>query len=239
MVRTERVPLHWIPFVFLGPVGRSAFFLALATGGIDPYGLGRRLGIADRALWHTTVYAVLGAIVASVLLRRAHQRGIPLSALGWRLPTSLAADPVALAGLLVVILAWLPVAGFAALVGLPMFWDAARTSFVGPHARLEFIGAAIIGVLLVPLVEEPLFRGLVYHALEPRWGTAAAVLAQALLFALYHVFVGPGMTLYILFWSLLPGLLVARWRSLWPCLLFHALNNIWADLLVPLLFRPT
>jgi hypothetical protein len=58
-----------------------------------------------------------------------------------------------------------------------MFWEA-RSAFVGPSAALEFALAAVVGVIVVPLVEEPLFRGYVLHALAARWHMAAARYAE-------------------------------------------------------------
>jgi len=229
------LPLSWVPLVFAGPVLRSVVFWVAELGGLDPYGVGRALGITDRALWSVTVYALCGAIVTTVLLRALAHRGWTLAELGWRAPENGAAYGAALAGVAGVILLWLPVAAVAAVTGLPMFWEA-RPSFVSPHTGVELVVAALVGVIVVPLVEEPLFRGYVLQALAARWQWQLAVLGQAVLFGLYHVFVGPGMMLYTFLWAIVPGLLAWRWRSLWPCLLFHALNNVWADLLVPMLF---
>jgi membrane protease YdiL (CAAX protease family) len=233
--RRRLLPVGWLPFVFAGPVLRTASFWVAGLIGVDPYGIGRALGIADRSLWSVTVYAFCGAIVALVLLRALGQRGWTLRALGWRAPESAQAYGAALIGVALVIVLWLPVAALAAITGLPMFWQE-RPAFVGPSAAWEFAVAALVGVVIVPLVEEPLFRGYVLRALAERWQWQLAVLGQAALFGLYHVFVGPGMMLYTFLWAIVPGLIAWRWRSLWPCLLFHALNNVWADLLVPVLF---
>lgn len=230
------LPVGWLPVVFVGPVLRTGLFWGARLVGVDPYGIGRALGIADHSLWSVAVYAVCGAIVALVLLRALVQRGWTLRALGWRAPEGAQAYWAALVGVALVILLWLPIAALASVTGIPMFWEE-RSAFVGPSTVLEFVVAALVGVVVVPLVEEPLFRGYVLQALTERWQWQLAVLGQAALFGLYHLFVGPGMMLYTFLWALVPGLIAWRWRSLWPCFLFHALNNVWADLLVPVLLR--
>jgi hypothetical protein len=47
-------------------------------------------------------------------------------------------------------------------------------------------GAAAVAILAAPLVEEYLFRGLVYRGLRRTWGVLPSALAGALLFAIVH-----------------------------------------------------
>jgi membrane protease YdiL (CAAX protease family) len=81
-----------------------------------------------------------------------------------------------------------------------------------------------------------MFRGYVLPALEVRFGRIGALLLHNLLFALYHGAIGPGLALYIFFWSFFPALLYLRYRSIYPPMLMHFVNNIWSDFAVPLLF---
>jgi membrane protease YdiL (CAAX protease family) len=76
----------------------------------------------------------------------------------------------------------------------------------------------------------------VLPALEGRISRLGALLLHNVLFALYHGAIGPGLVLYIFFWSFFPALLYLRYRSIYPPVLMHFLNNIWVDLLVPILF---
>jgi membrane protease YdiL (CAAX protease family) len=76
---------------------------------------------------------------------------------------------------------------------------------------------------LAPLVEELVFRGLLYGWLESRWGGGIAFVASSLAFAAAHV--EPAHAVLVLPLGLLFGLL--RWRtgSLWPSLVAHMANN--------------
>ncbi|MDP1967285.1 MAG: type II CAAX endopeptidase family protein [Reyranella sp.] len=76
---------------------------------------------------------------------------------------------------------------------------------------------------LAPLVEELVFRGLLYGWLESRWGGGIAFVASSLAFAAAHV--EPAHAFLVLPLGLLFGLL--RWRtgSLWPSLVAHMANN--------------
>jgi len=76
---------------------------------------------------------------------------------------------------------------------------------------------------LAPLVEELVFRGLLYGWLESRWGAGLAFIVSSLAFAAAHV--EPAHALLVLPLGLLFGWL--RWRtgSLWPSLVAHMANN--------------
>ena len=76
---------------------------------------------------------------------------------------------------------------------------------------------------LAPLVEELLFRGILYSWLAWRWGGAVAWIASSLAFAAAHVELAH--IILVLPLGLWFGWL--RWRtgSLWPSLVAHAVNN--------------
>lgn len=97
--------------------------------------------------------------------------------------------------------------------------------------------ALLAGTLLVPLVEELAFRGVILAGLLGR-GRPAAIGLSAVIFAAFHVpgwvllgwspqplallWAGLNMTLF----GLLLGFVFTRSRSIWPCLLLHAGNNL-------------
>ncbi len=78
-------------------------------------------------------------------------------------------------------------------------------------------------VLIGPIVEEILFRGLLWEALQPRSGTRAAVIVTSLVFAVVHLqvvgFVPVFLVGMVLCW--------ARWKSgsLGLPMVLHCLNN--------------
>jgi len=89
-----------------------------------------------------------------------------------------------------------------------------------PWALLCF---ALTAMVLAPLFEETLFRGVLLPVLAQRWGARPAVLASAAVFALAHLSLaefGPLLVLGI-------GLGILRWRSgrLGASVLMHALWN--------------
>jgi len=81
----------------------------------------------------------------------------------------------------------------------------------------------LLAIVIAPVTEELLFRGLILQGFLRRYSPRKAILASALLFAAFHgnpwQFLG----------ALVLGVLFACWflqtRSLIPCILGHAVNN--------------
>ena len=76
---------------------------------------------------------------------------------------------------------------------------------------------------LAPLVEELVFRGLLYGWVAGRWGTAAAWIVSSLAFAAAHV--EPAHIILVLPLALWFGWLRRRTDSLLPSLVAHMVNN--------------
>lgn len=80
-------------------------------------------------------------------------------------------------------------------------------------------------VIVPPVCEELLLRGLVMGNLLP-YGRGVAIFGSALLFAAMHQ--NFSQFLYAFVAGILLGLMYERTRSIWPCTLFHLLNNLWS-----------
>jgi membrane protease YdiL (CAAX protease family) len=76
---------------------------------------------------------------------------------------------------------------------------------------------------LAPLVEELLFRGILYGWLAHRWGSVIAWIGSSLAFAAAHVELAH--IILVLPLGLWFGWLRRRTDSLWPSLVAHAANN--------------
>ena len=77
---------------------------------------------------------------------------------------------------------------------------------------------------LAPLAEEAVFRrGLQEEMLRRGWLPAASIALTALAFAALHVAMwGAAAGWWVALPALLVGMLYARTRRLWPCVLLHA-----------------
>jgi glutamate-5-semialdehyde dehydrogenase len=81
----------------------------------------------------------------------------------------------------------------------------------------------VLAVVIAPLTEELVFRGLILRGLLGRWRPAMAILASAFLFALTHF--NPAQAPVALMLGALLGWIYVRTRSLGLCMIGHALNN--------------
>lgn len=97
-------------------------------------------------------------------------------------------------------------------------------------ARYGFLVTLLVVGVLVPIVEEWIFRGLLLAGLARHLHFAWANLAQASLFMLVHD--DSVRFPFFLALGLLAGWLVKRYRSLLPAVLLHVANNIIAVVLL-------
>ena len=211
----------------LGAVLMTGFFLA-PTGNVA-----LRLALAAAANL---------AFLPAILL--AHRRLLRPAGLGLREGFGLAApgrDLGSLAGVLLAVLAL----GQAGQWGID---TVARTLDLSSHwtewfePDLAWGGRAVVVITLVdvvvvtPLFEELLFRGLLFATLRRGLGAPGAVVLSAAIFALAH---GYGVLGFAsVFWSAcLWAWAYEKTGSLWPCIAAHAVDNLAASLSVLLVLR--
>lgn len=95
------------------------------------------------------------------------------------------------------------------------------------------VGAVVFGAVLVsPLAEEVLFRGLLLGSLLGRgWRPLVAGGAAIVAFGVLHLpLLGPAGVIAMSAWSVVPTVLRLRFDSLSGAWLVHQLNNLWAYL---------
>lgn len=90
--------------------------------------------------------------------------------------------------------------------------------------------AAFLAVVLAPVVEELVFRGLLFGWLRARCGTVAGAVLSSLAFAAVHASLTAIVALFLV--ALLLCALYTRTRSLYPCMLYHSLLNAQTLLLI-------
>jgi len=81
----------------------------------------------------------------------------------------------------------------------------------------------LIAVVLAPLAEEVVFRGVLLSAFDLRWGATAGIVVSSALFAAMHVTPFAIPPIFVL--SLVLGWLFERTRSLTVCVVAHAVFN--------------
>ncbi|MHC4913855.1 MAG: lysostaphin resistance A-like protein [Planctomycetota bacterium] len=98
---------------------------------------------------------------------------------------------------------------------------------VGPGPKLA---TAALAVVVAPVVEEAMFRGLIFRSFRTRMGFWAAGSASAALFALVHL--DPLHSLRLGALGLVLAWVCERTGSLWPAIFLHALQNLVAVALI-------
>jgi membrane protease YdiL (CAAX protease family) len=124
---------------------------------------------------------------------------------------------------------WFVVAGLLVVQFLFSLAAITLTTLVAPWMfdSLEGVGEgnlalATLGlVVLPPLVEEVVFRGVLLERFSVKWRVGVAVVLSAVFFGILHADpVGAGM------FGLITGLLYLRTGSLWPGIIIHFVNNL-------------
>ncbi len=130
---------------------------------------------------------------------------------------------------------WVHAVGGAVL----MFGVAIAVSQLLPHRETDMekilkLGTSIrllvvaLAVLTAPLVEEVVYRGVVYSSVERLWGKVAGVLVVTVIFALVHVpqyWGSVAAITAIVLLSLVLTMLRAWTGSLLPCVVMHLVYN--------------
>lgn len=93
--------------------------------------------------------------------------------------------------------------------------------------------AVVFGLILVaPVLEEALYRGVLIGALVGRgWSPIAAGIASILLFGVLHLHLGVAGAIAIAAWTVFPTILRLRFDNLAGPIVLHALNNLYAYVL--------
>lgn len=101
-----------------------------------------------------------------------------------------------------------------------------------PLGGVQLVLILLLVSVMAPIAEEFLFRGMLYPVLRRHLGAVPAVIANAAIFAGAH-----------LIWQLFPalfiiGLMLAflrEWsKSVYPCIIYHCLQNIFAVIAISL-----
>lgn len=84
----------------------------------------------------------------------------------------------------------------------------------------EYLLVFIVTVVLAPIAEELLFRGLLYRYLRRKVPIIVAVLISAAVFGILHIVFPPLFVMGIVF-----ALVSEKYDSLYPSMFLHAINN--------------
>jgi len=107
--------------------------------------------------------------------------------------------------------------------------------FMETDSPLHLAGFLLFAIVVAPIAEEGLFRGILQPLLIRRFGPKAGIVLLALVFGAVHADVGTFVSLAL--FSIALSLAVAKTGSLWVAVLMHAIFNGVNLLLLTLLIR--
>ena len=100
----------------------------------------------------------------------------------------------------------------------------------GTITIVDFVCLLVVAAVLAPIVEELVFRGVLYRAIRSRIGVASATVITALAFSLTHF--EPLLIGVFFAFGLVLAFVAERTDSLYPPIVLHALNNTVAIVLL-------
>ena len=85
------------------------------------------------------------------------------------------------------------------------------------------VASTLFGCIAAPVLEEMLFRGVILRSFLRQYSRTGAILWSSAIFAIAHLNVYQAATALAI--GIVSGWLYERCRSLWPCIVLHALYN--------------
>ena len=210
------------PFATLRVRGLFALFVAFASALVAI--LAAVTSVTHRVLDVRLLAVLLTATMVLPVLVRAYQ-----TRLSWRrvfgarprprdLPLTVAVLPVALFTMASALLIYVPLSYVAPnFVRRMLLTD----TVFDAHTLGQWLLLALGGVVLAPVVEEVVFRGIILQRWAYRWGTHSGVVASSVLFALGH-----GEWIGHFLFGVVMALLYLRTRRLWVNITAHGVNNL-------------
>lgn len=149
-----------------------------------------------------------------------------LSCLGFRRANPLIEGGIGLAAYVLVLPLFLGVASVSTWIfrHFPAPLNDVQVEMLGIRSDLDKLLLLLVAAVAAPVVEEIMFRGLLYPALRQRWGVLGGAALSAALFAAIHPTIPTGfLPLWLLGFAFA---MVYEWRgSLLPNILMHSLHN--------------
>nr|WP_321356707.1 type II CAAX endopeptidase family protein [uncultured Draconibacterium sp.] len=102
----------------------------------------------------------------------------------------------------------------------PWFWELFDRIFEGDYG---FMGAFLKVAVVAPIIEELIFRGLIFNGFRKNYNGFVAVFMSALLFSLFHL--NPWQMPATFLLGLLLGWLMLRTNNILVAIIGHSINN--------------
>lgn len=236
MENTKKLPVWWI--IILAPFGIVLTTLTHRLIGSEYNELKNFLGISQGRMFALLIYTVSTGFAVLIYWFLLKSNNLTLKKAGYRFSLNKKGLFAALICTSVAIFMYPIIEYLMKVINVPMMWAKIGRAPVQQNETQDIFLGLLTAVVLAPLTEDTIFRGYVLEMFRERMNKWFAIIASSIIFAAIHFqFFGPGLTVYMFFWSILTGYLYIKFNNIYPSLIFHALNNIFAYILVPLIFK--
>lgn len=232
--KDNKLSIKWLYLAWF-----SSIFTSLIIGIIgasvqgDPEHVIQQMGLGIE-VFALCLYGIGTIITVAILYSLLKKEGLSWDAIGLKGKLSRRAIGYALVCVLIAFLIYPLIEVSLGAAGVDMYWDG-RGLYAPLTSPLTVALVLASAVLIAPVTEEIIFRGYVLTMfLERKHKPLVAVLLSVLIFTSIHIVFGPGMTVYIFFWAFIPAFLYLKFKNLYPGMLFHFLNNLFAYIIFPL-----
>lgn len=234
--KSEKLPLWWI--IILAPMGYVLTTLAYIFFRPEILELKSLLGISQGRIFSLLLYTLSTGIAVAVYYFLLRDRGFGFSKAGFRKSITGKGLLYSLICVSIAMFSYPVLESLLKLLQIPMYWGDRISYPIQQKETQDIYWGILTAVILAPLTEDTIFRGYVVEMLKERMKKWVAIILGTIIFASVHLqFFGPGLTVYMLLWSILTCYLYVKFDNIYPSLIFHALNNIWAYILVPMIFK--
>ncbi|MCP4583325.1 MAG: CPBP family intramembrane metalloprotease [candidate division Zixibacteria bacterium] len=105
--------------------------------------------------------------------------------------------------------------------------SAEQINSMGPNIfksfEINIWGAFLNTAIIVPFIEECLFRGIILRGYLKNYSIKKSVIISALIFGIYHL--NPIQFVSATTWGIFSALIYVKTRSILPCFICHSINN--------------
>lgn len=237
MLRLEWLPLAWLRTGMLALTLYALFPLLR----LNLCRIASRIKLSELHAYYLII-AFWEVVTVAILFHLVGANDIPLGTLGFRGGLSLEGMLYAIGGVIIVggllypIVQWL-----MRTLGWSMFWQRREDRDWFPRTsdylttKRGLIAMFLIVVICIPILEEIIYRGYVFTALQQNLDSLFVVFVlTSLIFASIHCLAGPGFMLLIFLGTFVLSFVYWKTGSLYPCILMHALNTLIGEIVITL-----
>lgn len=237
MLRLEWLPLAWLRTGML----TLTVYAILPLLGLNLRKIASVIKLGELHVYYLII--VLWEIVTvAIIFYLMAANDIPLDTLGFRGSLSLEGILYATGGVIVGGLLYPIVQRLMKALGWGMFWQRREDRDWFPRtsdyldSKRSVVAMFLIVVICIPILEEIIYRGYAFTALEQNLDSLFVVFVlTSLIFASIHCLAGPGFMLLIFLGTFVISFVYWKTSSLYPGILMHALNTLMGEIVFPLL----